>query len=189
MSVLSSRIRECRERKGLKQSDLEKILGVKNGVVSNWERDINRPDVDKLMQLCDALDTTPSYLLNHPSESVYIRPHGQQPVPMLGGVAALGAEIKCDFCLYAKGESMLPTIHDGDIVFVRKQPTVETGEIAAVMIDDEVTLRRFYRSGHTVMLVSDNPAYPPLVYANITDVRILGLAVAIERDISIPPPI
>lgn len=57
-------------------------------------------------------------------------------------------------------------IMDGDIVFIRQQPEVENGEIAAVAIDDEATLKRFYRDGNTgtITLVAENPAYAPMVF-------------------------
>ena len=83
-----------------------------------------------------------------------------QRVPLLGEIACgkpiianqtfdayveVGAQIKCDFCLRAKGDSMIDArIHDGDVVFIKKQPEVENGEIAAVEIDGEATLKRFY---------------------------------------------
>ena len=58
--------------------------------------------------------------------------------------------MKADFCLKAKGDSMINArIHDGDIVFIHRQDVVENGEIAAVAIDDEATLKRFYRDGNT----------------------------------------
>lgn len=78
-------------------------------------------------------------------------------------------------------------IMDGDIVFIRRQPEVENGEIAAVAIDDEATLKRFYRDEETgtITLVAENPAYPPMVFTedNQKKVYILGKAVAFQSDI------
>lgn len=65
----------------------------------------------------------------------------------------VGTQIKCDFCLRAKGDSMIDArIHDGDVVFIKKQPEVENGEIAAVIIDDETTLKRFYAYSNKIVL-------------------------------------
>lgn len=78
-----------------------------------------------------------------------------------------GTEIKADFCLKAKGDSMIGArILDGDIVFIRQQPEVENGEIAAVAIDDEATLKRFYRDEETgtITLAAENPSYAPMVF-------------------------
>jgi len=128
-------------------------------------------------------------------------PVGTQKVPMLGNVAAgmpiyadecfdsyvqIGANIKCDFCLRVKGDSMiLARIHDGDIVFVRKQPDVENGEIAVVLIDDEATLKRVYKYKNRLELRPENPAFPVLNYegAELEQIRILGKAVAFHADV------
>ena len=65
----------------------------------------------------------------------------------------VGDGLDVDFCLKVKGDSMIDArINDGDIVFIREQPCVENGEIAAVMIDNEVTLKRFYKNDGLVML-------------------------------------
>lgn len=98
------------------------------------------------------------------------------------------AEIRADFCLRASGDSMINAqIYDGDIVFIRKQPVVDNGEIAAVIIDDEATLKRVYydREHERLQLIAENPAYAPLVYTGqeLEYVRILGKAVALMRDL------
>ena len=91
-----------------------------------------------------------------------------------------------DFALTIKGDSMIgDNIHPGDIVFIRQQPTVEIGEIAAVLIDGDATLKHFYRDGDSVTLVSSNPKYKPMVYhkGDCDDIRILGKAVAYLHDL------
>lgn len=124
-------------------------------------------------------------------------------IPILGAVACgepilmseerenyimSGTDIKADFCLVAKGDSMMNArIMDGDIVFIRRQPEVENGEIAAVAIDDEATLKRFYRdeTTGTITLVAENPSYAPMVFTaeNQKNVYILGKAIAFQSDI------
>ena len=99
-----------------------------------------------------------------------------------------GANIRADFCLKAKGDSMTGTrIMDGDIVFIRKQDMVEDGEIAAVVIDDDATLKRVYydREAGIIQLVAENPAYKPLVYtgSRLNEIHILGKAVAFQSDV------
>lgn len=91
-------------------------------------------------------------------------------------------DIRADFCLTAKGDSMINArINDGDIVFIRQQPVVTNGEIAAVIIDNEATLKRvyYYPEQNKLILNPENPAYEPLVYINeeLTTIRILGKAV------------
>ena len=116
-------------------------------------------------------------------------------VPLLGTIACgepiLAAEniednvevpehIHADFALRCKGDSMINArIHDGDIVYIRQQPAVNNGEIAAVLIGDEATLKRVYVYEDHVVLQPENPAYEPLVYFKdaMQAVRILGKAV------------
>lgn len=116
-------------------------------------------------------------------------------VPLLGTIACgepiLAAEniednvevpehIHADFALRCKGDSMINArIHDGDIVYIRQQPAVNNGEIAAVLIGDEATLKRVYVYEDHVVLQPENPAYAPLVYFKdaMHAVRILGKAV------------
>lgn len=116
-------------------------------------------------------------------------------VPLLGTIACgepiLAAEniednvevpehLHADFALRCKGDSMINArIHDGDIVYIRQQPAVNNGEIAAVLIGDEATLKRVYVYEDHVVLQPENPAYAPLVYFKdaMQAVRILGKAV------------
>ncbi len=91
-------------------------------------------------------------------------------------------DIQADFCLTAKGDSMINArINDGDIVFIRQMPMVENGDIAAVIIDDEATLKRvyYYPEKNKLILNPENPAFDPLVYINeeLNEIRILGKAV------------
>ena len=86
---------------------------------------------------------------------------------------------KADFTLVCKGDSMIGArIYDGDIACIRRQPTVENGEIAAVLIDEEVTLKRFERIGETVLLKPENPKYQTMVFTgkDAIDIHILGKA-------------
>lgn len=126
-----------------------------------------------------------------------------QRVPLLGGIHAgepsyaeeefggyvvLGSAVRCDFALRVVGDSMINArIYDGDIVFIRKQDTVENGEIAAVLIDDETTLKRVrFLAGGMTMFCPENPKYEPIVVGGAGEtrsVRILGKAVAFQGDV------
>ncbi len=78
-------------------------------------------------------------------------------------------------------------IFDGDLVFIHSQPEVKDGEIAAVIIGDEATLKRVYydKKNETLQLVAENSKYPPLIYSGNTleQIRILGKAVAFQSEI------
>lgn len=99
-----------------------------------------------------------------------------------------GTDIKADFCLKCKGDSMINArIHDGDIVFIRKQSIVENGEIAAVIVDNEATLKRvyYYPEKSKLCLNAENPKYSPLVYVGdeLNNIRILGKAIAFQSNV------
>ena len=93
----------------------------------------------------------------------------------------MSENIHADFALRCKGDSMINArIFDGDIVFIRQQPDVDNGQIAAVLIEDEATLKRVYKYKNRVELRAENPTFPPLNYEGpqLNEIRILGLAVA-----------
>ena len=102
--------------------------------------------------------------------------------------ATIDNGLDADFCLRAHGDSMTGArIYDGDIVFIRSQSTVDNGEIAAVVIDDEATLKRvyFYPDKAKLVLTPENPKYEPLVYTNeeLNSIKILGKAVAFQSKV------
>lgn len=125
-----------------------------------------------------------------------IVPIEKRMVPIIGQIAAgkpiladehIEAFLPCDtgvhadFGLIVSGDSMIGAdIHDGDVVFIRSQPIVDDGQIAAVRIDDDATLKRFYKNPDGCTLVSMNPKYPPMVFnsGNCDSIQIIGLAVA-----------
>ena len=97
-----------------------------------------------------------------------------------------GANIDADFCLRAKGDSMIGArIYDGDIVFIMKQEMVDNGEIAAVIIEDEATLKRvnYYPEKDLLILKAENSQYEDLVYTGeqLNHIIILGKAVAFQK--------
>lgn len=90
--------------------------------------------------------------------------------------------IAADFALRADGESMIGAgIESGSLVFCKACEIVDNGQIAAVVIDDEATLKRFYDYGAVVVLKPDNPEFQDLVFQKeeINAVRIIGRAVSV----------
>lgn len=198
------RIKHLREKKGMSQVSLADKINVSKQTLYKYENDIitNIPS-DKVEAIAEATGSTPSYIMGWDDIPSYpnIRPIGTQRFPVLGSVACgepvfmaeekevhidASAEIKADFILIAKGDSMVNArIHDGDIVFIRKQEEVENGEIAVVAIDDEATLKRFYKYNDMVVLRAENPAYKDMVYTpeDHKQIRILGKAVKFQSDV------
>ena len=200
---LSSRIRQRREQLGLSQEELAARMGYRSkSSITKLEKGVNDIPQAKLEELAAALETTPAYLLGL---DVLCPPPGFEPLPAMAMVPLVGS-IACgtpitaeqnieqyigvpaawhaDFALTCHGDSMAPTICDGDIVCIRRQPEVEQGEIAAVRIGEEATLKHFHRQGETVMLLADNTAVcPPMVFAGpqLEEIQIEGRAVGFCR--------
>lgn len=96
----------------------------------------------------------------------------------------------CDFCMEMTGDSMAPSILDGDLVFFAACDHVDSGQIAAVLLDGDVLLRRVQWVGEWLMLAPFNPAYPPVAYApqEQAAVEIVGRAVVVRRLFCPPTP-
>ena len=104
---------------------------------------------------------------------------------MMDYLKTTAAETDADFCLIAKGDSMMGArIFDGDEVFIQQTDLVQNGEIAAVVVDGEATLKRvyYYPEEGKLILTAENPAYAPLVFSgtDLNSIHILGRAVAFQ---------
>lgn len=208
---IGQRIKQCREKLGLSQEELARNLGYKSrSTINKIESGKNDITQSKIVEFARVLNTTPAYLMGWESEEDKdlmsfdnIFPIHKKRFPLLGEIACgkpiyadedresyveAGTDIRADFCLRAKGDSMINArIMDGDIVFIRKQEMVENGEIAAVIIDDEATLKRvyYYPKAGKLVLAAANPDYEPFVYVGeeLNEIRILGKAVAFQSDV------
>ena len=206
---MSDRIKERRTAMGFTQEELGKKLGLQKSAIAKYENGrVENIKRSVIAEMAEVLECSPSYLMGWDDTKKEkninnIYPIEVHSLPMLGEIACgkpifmdenkesytmVGSNVKADFCLKAKGDSMVKArIMDGDIVFIKIQPEVENGEIAAVAIDDEATLKRFYRDEitQTVTLISENPIYAPMVFTKECqkNVYILGKAVAFQSDV------
>lgn len=213
MSEIGKRIKSRREELKLTQKDLAKKLGYKSKTtITKIENGTNDIAQSKVAKFAEALDTTPAYIMGLSGEvnPLYSHTKNSTPIslsfkkfPLLGEIACGNpiyanedrenfilacSDIRADFCLKAKGDSMINArILDGDIVFIRKQDKVENGEIAAVLINDEATLKRvyYYPDEGKISLNSENPNYSPLIYIGekLDNIHILGKAIAFQSNI------
>lgn len=215
MSTIGSRIRNRREELGLSQTELGKKLGYKSrSSINKIELDQRNLTQSKIKAIADALDTTPAYIMGWNEQHQKLDteklklfdnlfPIETKRFPLLGNIACgvpifaneekelyveAGANIHADFCLKAEGDSMIGArIQDGDIVFIRQQEMVDDGEIAAVLIGDEVTLKRvqYNPDENELLLFAENPKYKTMRYTGeeLNRIRILGKAVAFQSDI------
>ena len=198
------RMKERRKELGFSAEYVAEKLGVSPATIYRYERgDIEKMPGNILEPISKILRTTPAYLMGweeSPADNILPFPR-MNSVPLVGAIACgepiLAAEniegeadmpehVKADFALRCKGDSMINArIYDGDIVYIRQQPTVEDGQIAAVLIGDEATLKRVRFFPDHLVLEPENPQYRPLVYweSDMDAVRILGLAVAFTSSV------
>lgn len=197
---IGKNIKALRERAGISQADFGKMLGVTDKAVSTWENETRTPRMGVIQKIADCFGLQKTDIiednafLNIPDNISPLAP--MEKIPLVGQIACgtpiLAEEnitdyvdkpghITADFALTCKGDSMVNAgILDGDIVYIRRQPQVNNGQIAAVLVGDEATLKRVYYDGRTLQLIPENPRYTPLVLMgeDMESVRVIGLAVA-----------
>ena len=214
---IGKRIHDKRTELHITQEELGTAVGMNKSTVQRYETgQVKKIKLPVLEAIAKHLGVNPAWLAGKSDiikaeateQSLYEQYDSIYPVklkrfPLLGEIACgkpiyaeedhesyvcADEDIKADFCLRASGDSMINAeIYDGDIVFIRKQPVVDNGEIAAVIIDDEATLKRVYfdKEHERLQLIAENPAYAPLVYTaqELENVRILGKAIALMRNL------
>ena len=200
---IGDRIKQRRLEIGLTVDQVAEKIGKNRATVYRYESsEIEKFPIDVLSPLADALRTTPAYLMGWEDDNENKRPSNIIPmpemrkIPLIGSIAcgepilatenieeyiSIPRDLAGDFALTCKGDSMINArIYDGDIVYIRQQDTVESGQIAAVLIDTEATLKRVKLLPDRIILEPENPLYDPLVFRGeeMNTVRILGKAVA-----------
>ena len=204
VSELYNRIKTRRQELGLTVEELANRMGYKDkssiSKIENGKADIPQSKVEAFAK---ALETTTAYLIgiDEEKERAVKVPPGFEPLPrmvkkpLIGDIACgqpITAEqnvadyvdvpetVHCDFCLRCHGDSMVDAgIQDNDVVYIRIQPEVEDGEIAAVRIGGEATLKRVYYDGQSLTLMPANSSYRPKTYSGqeLENIRIEGKAV------------
>lgn len=173
-------------------------LGVKYTTFTDWINANAYPRIDKIEMMANYFHITKADLVEEPTKK-----KTKFMIPVLGVVRAglpmdaveniidyeeISEEMARQgefFALKIKGDSMEPKISDGDVVIVRKQPTVENGEIAIVLVNgDEATVKKVQRFDGGINLIPTNPAYKVLTYSNsqieTLPVQILGKVVELR---------
>lgn len=193
---LAKNLKYLRLKNGLSQDYIADKLGYKSyTTIQKWEMGTSEPSLGILSKLSALynvdMDTMYSIDLeddNSKDDKRFIS------VPLLGTIAAgtpilaeeniegyfsIDNSIKADFALRIKGESMLGAgIFPDDIVFIRSQECLENGEIGAILVENEATLKKFYKNNSTIVLQAENNKYQPIVLTD-GNVRILGKLVAV----------
>lgn len=203
---IGENIKRLREAHGLTQLQLAEIACVTDKAVSTWENDLKTPRMGALQKIADYFGIAKSDIIEGPKTiqpAFYhpdILPTTTRKIPLMGTIACgepilaqadvdtfavVGSAVECDFALRCKGDSMINArIYDGDVVFIKKQDYVDDGAIAAVLLDDDATLKRVYHlADGRVELRAENPMYKPIIVGGDNETRtcrILGKAVAFQ---------
>lgn len=210
MSIWNERIHERRIEKGITLAQVAEKLGVTEATAQRYEcGSIKSIPYECMCAYGELLNCSPAYLMGWEENSSVnvnnIKPIEKKHFPLLEetvrgelkyaneakeSYVMAGTDIQADFCLKASGDSMVNArIHDGDIVFIKKQDTVKNGEIAVVAVNNDRTamLKRFfhYVDKGMVILKAENPAYEDLIFTNdeLIDFHILGKAVAFQSNV------
>lgn len=197
--MIGDNIKFFRKKAKYSQEHLARRLGLTQGSISSWETGRNDPDTGTLVQLAQifgvSVDELTGMQQHKDFDAINIR---LAAIPIVGNIACgeritpdtnadgyadIPEGIHADFALRCKGDSMNPTLRDGDLVLIRQQPEVENGQIAAVSIDGETTLKRVYVQQGGISLIAENPLFPPINVPADSDREIIihGLAVGYTR--------
>ena len=212
VSTLAERLKEVLTTHNLKQSEIVKLcdpyckrygIQIRQNEISQYLHGKVIPGFDKLTIICKALNVSELWLLGYDvnktnTENIVNLDVSNEEIPLIGEIACgnpiftdqaaeeyinLKEEINYDFCLRAKGDSMIGDhIKHGDLVFIQKQNMVDNGQIAAVIIEDQATLKRvfYYPEKELFILKASNPNYNDMIYSKfeLNSIIILGKVVA-----------
>ena len=207
--MISDKLKALRRAKGMTLLELAEAIGTSKQTIHRYENGtITNIPPEKIELIAEALGTSPADLMGWEDDSAAYVKAGILPIevkklPILGAIAcgepiyadeehesyaAIDSSLDADFCLRAKGDSMTGArIFDGDIVFIRAQDSVDNGEIAAVIINDEATLKRvyYYPEDEKLILSPENTKYAPLVFIKeeLNSIKIIGKAVAFQSTV------
>ena len=201
MVEIGTKIKNLRLKKGLSQDEVADKLKTTKQTIYKYENGIitNIP-TSKIEASAELFDTTPAYLMgwtentNNNISNLSIV-NKVKKVPLLGKIACgepilaqenweetilLPDNVSADFALRCKDDSMIDArIYNGDIVYIKSQSQADNGSIVAVLIDNEATLKRFYRpNDNTVILQPENKNYQPMIFVGdeINNLHIIGKA-------------
>ena len=211
MDVFMNRLKEAMQLRGIRASELSLRTGLSKARISQYVNGKFIPKSDAILLMAEVLGVSELWLMgktadmNPTTPETIPCPENVSPLrlrrfPVLGEIACglpvlavedldggyvTAADTEADFCLTAKGDSMIGArIFDGDEVFIQYTDVVENGEIAAVVVDGEATLKRvyFYPAEGKLVLTAENPAYAPLIFSGneLENIHILGRAVAFQ---------
>lgn len=194
--ILAKNLKVLLAQRGISRTKLSDDLDIKYTTIADWLKGRTYPRVGAIRKLADYFNVHTSDIVDEHIENMP-ESGGIVNIPVIGQIAG-GQPILADehiegyvrdvkaglpngelFYIRIKGHSMEPTIPNGALVLIQSQPTVETGDIAAVLINDEATLKRVYKDGNQYVLQSENSSYAPIVLSSENQTRIIGKAIRV----------
>lgn len=202
--LFSKRLSEMMQRENINQVELSRIIGVSESTVGKWVLCKSMPRMGIIQKLADHFHVGKSYFLEETPKDSSPAGRGVR-IPVLGRVVAgipieaveeildyeeITPELAATgefFALQVKGDSMEPTLRDGDVVIVKKQPTVDSGDIAIILVNgNDATVKEIKESPSGITLIGHNVAvYTPKFYSNREieelPIQIIGKVVEMRR--------
>ncbi|WP_347161629.1 LexA family protein [Peptostreptococcus anaerobius] len=205
MESFYTRFKKIFDESGMSQTELSKLTGIRASSISDYYNGKYTPKQDKVTLLAEALNVSPSWLYctiediteERPLPSNLIPINKVNRIPIVGTIAAgkpitateniesyimLDQEYKADFALKIKGDSMIDAgINDGDLALIIKDRPIDNGDIYAVMIDGEATLKKIYKNEEYLTLQACNSKYPAKIVKEDDNPYIVGKLSGIVR--------
>lgn len=204
-SNFSERLKLILLKKNLTQAELSKMTNITASSISDWLKNKYEAKQDKIDIIATKLNINKAWLMGYdvpesptpPLPKEFIPLTKTKKIPILGyapcgsfswaeedfqGYFVADELIKADYCLVAKGDSMIDAdINDGDIVFMKHTQDVENGRIAVVRIDDTVTLKKVIKLSDKVILQPYNNEYEPIILQDEPKASIVGEMVGVYK--------
>ena len=202
MGAFPGRIREIRESLAMNKSEFALFMKTNVANITRYEKGNMGVSLEAIEKIAEKAGVNPGWLIGWSDEKYPSPATASRQIPIVGFIAAgtpvlaqeniegyfyVSEETPADFCLRVKGDSMMGArILDGDLVCIKRRPTIENGDIAAVLIDgEEATLKRVFFGDGTVTLHAENPNYPDMVFTHksMRQINIIGKAVAFQSKV------
>ena len=206
IKMLGERIYQRRKELGLTLQEIADKIGVTKSTIQRYETGkISTPKLPVIESIARAIEANPLWLIGKSdkkeasrSTSAWIATE-KRPLLKFSPKGVFESEEKhqkfnengesdADFCIKMSGDSMISSrIYDGDIVFIKRQDDVSDGDLTAVELNGEISLKRIFKLGDRVQLRCENPAYPPITLEGeeLDTLKILGKAVAFQSKIGV----
>ena len=190
----TNRLRQALEFRNMSQSELSRLSGIGKSAISQYLSGEYEAKQENIYLMSKPLNVNPAWLMGF--DVPMVGGELNRGIPIIGTIAAgtpilaeeniedyfvIDNRVNADFGLRVQGDSMINAdIFDGDIAFIRKQPTLENGEIGAILLDNEATLKRFSKTNDSVILQAENPSMTdwPRIYTE-GNIKILGKLVGV----------